>query len=404
MLSRLVRGGRGGRRQGAIVALVAIGLVALMGMVALALDVGRLTVAAQRVQNVADGAALAAANQDMSSDQTGALSRAGGIVTANHDSTPSGLTWNSGETIFYDAGQTVPDYRLLADSEQAITVTVREQLRFDFAPIVGVQGTEVYRRATALRRQTSGFLSCIFAHGISTSSDKNITYNGSSQIFHHSDIWSNCDITMNGSGQHIDAAAHANRDFTINGSNQTVTGIAEYVREWVLNGSNQHVTPVKVPSNVKPYPINYTAADYSYDYEIGGDYTINGSNMTVPPGVYRVHGKVTLNGSNINITDVTFVADDDIVCNGSNFGPAICKAPNYMLFHSLHGDITVNGARGEWRGTLFAPQGKLTFNGSNQCVKNGSLMAEEIIVNGSGWHIYGSPDPGGGEAVITLIK
>jgi len=255
----------------------------------------------------------------------------------------------------------------------------------------------------ALRETSGGQLACVFAHGRPSSVYHDIVYNGSGQILYHSDLWSNADVTFNGSGQTITANAHADRDFTMNGSNQTITGRAEYVRNWTLNGSNQSVTPVKVPSSPKPYPLSYTAADFTYDYVVSS-YTVNGSNQTVPPGVYRVYGNVTINGSRCRLENVTFVADGNITINGSSHGPATCAAPNFVLFLSLNGNVTVNGAGGEWRGTIMAPNGTVTFNGSGQCVKNGSLLAERVVINGSGWEIYGSPDPSGGTATVRLIR
>lgn len=381
---------------------MAIALVVLMGMVAMSVDLGNLTVAAQRAQGVADAAALGAANQSLA-DQPAALVRIGDIISANNAAGGHQVTWQSSEVYFYAPGETVPGWGQLDSNSRAVKVFTHTDLKYYFAPMLGVNGATVTRKATALRRERGGFLPCVFAHGTPYSVYKNIVYNGADQIFHHSDIWSNCDITMNGSGQTIEASAHADRDFTINGSNQTITGRAEYVRNWRLNGSNQNVNPVQVTSSVKPYPVNYTAADFTYDYDVPS-LTFNGSKKKVPPGVYRVHGNVVVNGSQWDLTDVTFVADGDIIINGSQHGPAICKAPNFVLFLSLNGNITVNGAYGEWRGTIFAPNGTVTFNGSNQTMKNGSLMGEQITVNGSGWHIYGSPDPSGGTAEVMLIQ
>jgi len=389
-------------RRGAVAVLVAIALTALVGMVAIGIDFGMVAMAAQRVQNVADAAALAGATGYTASDQAGALTRIGDTVTANNQ-LGSQITWQGGEVVFYDAGSTVPGWGLLDSQSAAIKVVAHLPVRYSFAPIMGLQGTTVTRTATALRVQGNGSLACIFAHGTPASTYHDITYNGAKQIFHHADIWSNADITMNGSGQNIQAAAHADRDFRINGSNQTITKPAEYVRNWSINGSNQDVNPVQVPSNPKPYPLDYTEDDFTYDYDVSS-YTVNGSNKTVPPGVYRVHGDVTINGSGCNLTGVTFVADGDITLNGSNHGPATPAAPNYMLFYSLDGNITVNGAKGQWAGTMWAPHGTLTYNGSNQSVQNGSLLAERITVNGSGWEIFGSPDPSGGTESVTLIQ
>jgi Flp pilus assembly protein TadG len=143
-------------REGAVAVLVAVALVVLLGMVAMSLDVGALTVTAQRAQNTADAAALAAAHSDMSTNTAAALSRADDVVIANHDATHSGVTWDPNEAAFYYAGDTVPGFRMLTGFEEAVTVTTREPVKFNFAPAVGVNGTTVVRNATAARLFAAG--------------------------------------------------------------------------------------------------------------------------------------------------------------------------------------------------------------------------------------------------------
>lgn len=393
------------QKRGAVTVLVAIAMSVLLGMVALSLDLGTLMVGAGRAQTVADAAALAGASGFVGgTDHSEALCQIGAIVQANNEAGALAADWKADEVTFYPAGATVPGYGQLTSAQTAVEVYVHVPIAYSFARALGVSGTVVTRSATALRETAGGQLACVFAHGLPSSPYHDVVYNGSGQVLYHSDLWSNADVTFNGSGQTITANAHADRDFTMNGSNQTITGRAEYVRNWTLNGSGHEVNPVQVPSNPRPYPLTYTADDFTYDYEIWGNYTVNGSYKVVPPGVYRVHGSVTVNGSRCSMANVTFVADGNITINGSAHGPATCAAPNFVLFLSLNGHVTVNGAQGEWRGTIMAPNGTVTFNGSDQCMKNGSLMGERVVINGSGWEIYGTPDPSGGTATVKLIR
>lgn len=393
-----------GRKCGAVTVLVAIAMSVLLGMVALSLDLGTLMVGAGRAQTVADAAALAgAAGFVQDANHSEALARIGAIVQANNEAGALAAEWDPEEVTFYAAGASVPGYGQLTSAQRAVEVYVHVPIAYSFARALGISGTVVTRTATALRETSGGQLACVFAHGLPSSPYHDVVYNGSGQILYHSDLWSNADVTFNGAGQTITANAHADRDFTMNGSNQTITGRAEYVRNWTLNGSGQNVNPVKVPSSPKPYPLTYTPEDFVYDYDLPS-YTVNGSDRVVPPGVYRVRGNVVINGSRCSMPNVTIVADGNITINGTRHGPATSAAPNFVLFLSLHGNITVNGANGEWRGTILAPNGTITFNGSDQCVKNGSLMAERVVINGSGWEIYGTPDPSGGTATVRLIK
>ena len=148
---RPAAGSRLRRRDGSVVALVAIALVALVGCVALTVDVGRIILSAQAVQNTVDGAALAAANRNLVEDHPGALIRANGIVAATQASGHPALTWTPENTVFYGAGDTVPGYRLLTGYEEAVMVGAAEPVAFTFARILGLQGTTVTRNATAAR-------------------------------------------------------------------------------------------------------------------------------------------------------------------------------------------------------------------------------------------------------------
>ena len=108
-----------------------------------------------------------------------------------------------------------------------------------------------------------------------------------------------------------------------------------------------------------------------------------------------MRGNVNLNGSGLILNNVTFVADGTIMLNGGNSGPATPAAANGVLFWSASSSasaISINGAKGRWQGTICAPNGAVTFNGASQCVQNGSILAERINVNGSGWEIFPSPD------------
>ena len=110
-------------------------------------------------------------------------------------------------------------------------------------------------------------------------------YNGSQQTIHHNGtVWSNAEISMNGSGLSIDGDAHADSSFTINGSNETITGRAEWVTAWSVNGSGQSLTPLHVAASPRDYPIRYTVNDFGpYTYDVAS-FTANESGATVRPG------------------------------------------------------------------------------------------------------------------------
>lgn len=143
-------------RRGGMTGLVAIALVALLAAVAMGVDLSRVAVAAQRCQDVADAAARAAIYDFPSKSTTDADQRIADNVAACNP--PSGIqvTCNSAETIYYSSGQEVPGYGTLGPYDEGVTVTTRSSLPFYFAPAVGLTGTNVRRRATAVIVQAAG--------------------------------------------------------------------------------------------------------------------------------------------------------------------------------------------------------------------------------------------------------
>ena len=139
------------RTDGVVAVLVAVALAALLGAVALAIDVGAVVIKAQSTQGAVDAAALAATIKDISVDPAGATARANSVITSNATETGTPLAWTPGSIQFYYSGDTVPGFRQLTGYEEAVTLSAREPVKFNFAPILGLNSTTVVRNATAAR-------------------------------------------------------------------------------------------------------------------------------------------------------------------------------------------------------------------------------------------------------------
>jgi Flp pilus assembly protein TadG len=149
-------------QRGSVVGLVAVALVALLGSIAVAFDLGRVVTAAQRTQDVADGAALAAMQDFPSTSYDQARWRIGTTVTANNVTTRGIVcTCNTGtgltaDVTFYAAGSSVPGYGTLGPVGQATRVNVRAHVPFYFAPALGLSATEVMRYAVCVVAPVTG--------------------------------------------------------------------------------------------------------------------------------------------------------------------------------------------------------------------------------------------------------
>ena len=390
------------RRRAVVGVMTAIALTALLGMVALSLDLGSVVLGSQRAQYVADMAALAAAQQVPATGNSAALAAVSSTVAGNNPPSGPQITWQSSETHFYAAGATVPKYGTLTSAQSAVQVITHLPVNFSFARAVGLTGTTVTRKATALR--TVGTLPCVLAAGKSGSSLQGVAWSGSS-ITVNGSVWSNGDVIISGSSNTINGNMHADNNLTVSGSTNTVSGTAAWVKGCSISGSDPNMVPTKVASGAEAYPITYSTGSSfgTYTYDVPS-YSLSSSNGAVPPGIYYVTGNVSISGSNNSLAGVTFVAGGTISISGSNDGPLSPAAANGCSFYSLSTQsnaISISGSGGTWSGIIYAPNGGIAFTGSSGTVLNASLMAQTISISGSSWTIGGMANPSGVQ--VSLI-
>ncbi|HWI65213.1 MAG TPA: Tad domain-containing protein [Symbiobacteriaceae bacterium] len=123
--------------QGAVTVVVAVAMVALIGLVALGTDVGRLYIAQERIATVADAAALSGA-QFLPHDQDGALAAVQEYLTKNGID-PQSVTVR------------------LNRAEQTLSVLVEDTVTFTFARIFGQSSGRVEASAVARVASVSGY-------------------------------------------------------------------------------------------------------------------------------------------------------------------------------------------------------------------------------------------------------
>ena len=140
---------------------VVVALMALMGMAALTVDVGRLVIAAQVAQDVADAAALGAGRElpEYSTAQSVALN----LVAANNESM-GGFTANcspdSGDITFWGAYEIVPEFGELGSYAWAVRVTANIPIDYTFASVLGLEGATISRSCTVVRMPVGGVPIC----------------------------------------------------------------------------------------------------------------------------------------------------------------------------------------------------------------------------------------------------
>lgn len=124
---------------GAVLALYALSFVAILGMLALTLDLGRGVAVRRDMVNAADAAALGAAQEcAVQHDTASAQGVANGLTTANRD----------GATV---SAFSAPDCEVTPlTSPRTVTVQTQATMNYFVAPILGFNDVEVRTSATAL--------------------------------------------------------------------------------------------------------------------------------------------------------------------------------------------------------------------------------------------------------------
>lgn len=133
-------------------------MVVLAGAAAMAIDLGKLIVAAQRCQDVADSSALAGGTN--LPYQSATTSTVLATVQANNEECAGWLVTCSSEDItFLGPGDTVAG-TTLGPYSHGVQVEVHGPVQYSFARMLGLEGTVAHRRATVARGPVEGVPIC----------------------------------------------------------------------------------------------------------------------------------------------------------------------------------------------------------------------------------------------------
>jgi Flp pilus assembly protein TadG len=398
-------------RRGATLVISVTALVALLGCTALSLDVGMVMVAASQVQAVADSAALAAVGGGYGGQEAAAHQRISQIIEANQ-SELTDLTWNPAELVVYGAGDTVPSYGELATGEEAVRVTVRSAVNYHFARVLGLSGTVVERRATALGAAGSPgpLIPALFA-GDSSSSSKG--------------------ISLNGSGTYVGGDVVSNSKVSLEGDFHTITGNITYRTELLAAWWNRpYLTngQASQTNETKPYPLDHVWEDFlpwhtrvvtfnptwnQTDITIGrmyvtGDFFLTGTSKHLHDGIVLVDGNVSISGDPHQLTNVTIIARGTITMVNHHcvWTPYTKNLACMSLSNKDNWAISVSGNHHQIDGDMFAPNGGIYMTGDSQYTFNGSLVGKHITNNGSRHRLATTRlhTGGGGGGLVKLIR
>jgi len=369
------------RDSGSIALVAAVALVALMGMAAMVVDGGYLAMRRRALQGVADAAALAG-GFSLPTSAT-AISQAKSIAAAN------GYT----------------------NGVQGAAVTVTCPYASDPRQIeVVIQTTVATFLGAALRINTG----TLIARAVATLDPPDaVFFAGSSACAGPAcgDV-----LCMQGRNDAFRGDVHSNGSVVISGDSSTSVGNVEYGNNCTPHSVNGSVVVTSGPTNVpnQPYPLSWTAADFTCDfYPSGGNISSLGpwwqsgnwyGTGVLKPGVYCSTGGVGLQiyGSNIS-GNITLVSDGVISINGDNttftaYKNGLFAYTSYAPGSAATSVIQFGNDGLTWTGDIFAPNGLITANGRNDNI-TGSIVGKYIQIGASQWTV----NPGSGGTKLPYL-
>ena len=371
--------------RGQAIALMVLLLTALLAIVGLAVDGGRLYYGQRTAQNAADNAALAGslALCDGSSVTTVAFAAAN-INGFNNDGVTNSVTVNNPPNTGPNAGN--------LEHVEVIITSVQEA---SFAQLVYSGELESTVRAVA-----SCDLQLAFEHAI---------FGGATTCVNT--------VKWATSNANITGGVHTNKNILMTGATNQVNGIVTYVDS--LSGTDGNVTyDPPAPDNpvlgeVEPFPVPYEMDDYipggvaalaavalGQYYYLDGSMDIawmeaqglyDNSSGLLADGLYYATGAIDINANVITGNAITFVSRDDIDINGSNHD--LSHYVDGLLFFTDHQNnggsacavavVKLSGSTNDWNGVIFAPNGLVEMSGANATTFSGSIFAAVVKLSGS---------------------
>jgi hypothetical protein len=220
-------------------------------------------------------------------------------------------------------------------------------------------------------------------------------------------------VSVEGLGNYLGGSIHSNTGAYLQGANMTVTGDIRYRNNYHQDGSNFALGGTASVGQIEPYPLDFVWADFDcgeWDWEVGalvvgtpgaciesgrwrvrGDMTINATGVSCSDALFVVDGDVNITGSGTQFHGVTIVTGGVITVNGAgaSFTPrehgliAYTVADSAVDCRSRDAVITFTAADCNVDGILYAPRGRLHFDGSDEHSYRVGMVAETVELIGS---------------------
>ncbi len=372
-----------GEERGTVLAVVAVSMVALLGMAALAIDLSSFDQAQRQAQSAADAGALAGA-QDLP-----------GTAVATQAASKYAVTNDPGASVNATA------------SSSQVTVSVTTTNPTFFGKLFGYPSATVSARAVAggTGDQT---LAAVFAMDTSCGG---------------------LGIEFSGKGNTIDGAVHSNGSLSVQGGPSTYGptgsgGPNSCTPTWstgkgiTFNGASSPSTD----SVARGWPAPYTSVLDSHTgvCAVGGAgvqtapyFDFTAQSPPVSNTVYCATGQdshgygIYFNGSGLSATNVTFIAEGTGNVYASGSGMSFTPNPNaggLLVYQASATTFQVNGQGFLSGGTIFAPNAEIDISGAGSVHTYGFIEAKDVFFNGGSVDLTGTGPPVTGGLNSSLLQ
>jgi hypothetical protein len=362
----------------------AVSLVAMLGFMAIVVDVAVIFEERRQLQNAADGAALAAARELPGSPSDALVAARSYLLQNGYDTTDPDVA------VAIDASY-------LGDPEDVEVVVTQQNLQYLFGRVLGLGSTDVSARAVAEIVSAYEDDYAIFAIDESCGA-VGVDIHGSLATFNGT-VHSNSNVQVGGTDHTFDPSVTYACDFLEGGSGHT------YQREQKSTGDRD------VPPALDGITYaSFAPCDFSFSAPVNlksrNDIWQDAAKTILMDGTYCFEKTVTLIGDDI-VGNVTFAALGSIDISGSDHNLTAYHSSGILFYSESSGPgnvIDLAGAGGAWSGIIYAPNGDVKINGQSNLNFAGSAVAQSVTVAGNGMTINSSNLVNNGNPVVRLIE
>lgn len=366
----------------------------LGGFAALAIDVGAMQVEKRSLQNMADAAALAGA-QDLSKGGNAAENTAVEFARLNGLNVTHNNTENDGNLIIAKSSYN-------GDSTK-LEVKVKSKVNHTFARLIGFNNSDVSARAVA--QSTSSKVGGPFEFALFSGDPNAALELGNISISVTGSIHSNQNLTFKNLSSSISGSVQAVSDVRVESATVSIGGNLQgnriFAPTWSVSQSTKRIEEaapfIEMPDFSEMIKQEAQAAGQVYT----GNTVFQNTSKSVNAPIY-VDGDLTVKNASFTGQGIVLVTGDIIL---EHVSYQSSNAP--VAFYSRDGNITIQHASASMHGILYAPKGKVTYKHVSTVV-HGRVVAKQINFSNASVSIIASdkdlevlPNLGGNGSKLT---